>query len=84
MTLVITATGELDALLAGRSTYRLAVAGGRVEIDRRTHWHMSSPPGEDVHVVAAHVCGAPPLDAYPPPPPDPPTRPGGDDDEPPF
>lgn len=66
--LILTALGEALALLAGRSTYRLRNAG-RTELDYRDRWQIAGKNADrdDVDVLAAHRCGAPPLPSKPKP-----------------
>lgn len=61
---ILTPAGEATALLTGRSTYRLRSIG-RLELDRRSRWHIAGESASDVDVVADHVCGAAPLPAKP-------------------
>jgi hypothetical protein len=63
----IAAVGEVMALLAGRDTY-LRRGQFRIELDRRSRWHIAGASADDVDVLAEHRCGAPPLPTKPTPP----------------
>lgn len=64
----LSATGELTALLTGRTTYALWYWGGRLEIDHRTSFHIRGTPAgttDQFDVIADHRCGARQLDSIP-------------------
>lgn len=69
----LTALGEVEALRAGRWTYRLLQGA----LDRRDRWNIpGKPPTAEVPVLAEHVCGQPlPATWLAPPPPRRPTAP---------
>lgn len=60
----ITAVGEVMALLDGRDTY-LRRGRFRIELDRRSRWHIAGAGADDVDVLAEHRCGTPPLPTKP-------------------
>lgn len=72
----LTALGEVEALRAGRWTYRLL----RGALDRRDRWNIPGhPPTPEVPVLAAHVCGQPlPATWLAPPPPRPARQPAAE------
>jgi hypothetical protein len=54
----LTVVSELEALLAGRSTYELNAAEGYYRIDVRWSWHIAGHPAGMTNgdVVAEHKC----------------------------
>lgn len=55
--------GEALAVIAGRPTYSLTRTGRRIQLNHRSQFHIAGSPAgtRDYDVVAAHVCGSPPL-----------------------
>lgn len=59
--------GELVALLAGRATYSLRRAGGRLELDYRDDFRIRGEPAgsPNLDVLVQHVCGSVPSQLIP-------------------
>lgn len=64
----LTPTGEMLALLGGRTTYDYWTASR--QLHRRVDVAITGHPATDTgstRVLATHICGTPPLPAYPTP-----------------
>lgn len=69
----LTPTGEMLALLGGRHTYDYWIHAQELN-GPRDHLRIPYRPATDTgstRVLAAHICGTPPLPHYPSPPPTP-------------
>lgn len=54
-------TGEILAILAGRTTFRVSWRTDHYEVDARDRWQISGTPAGTITVVARHKCNSAPL-----------------------